>query len=156
MFDYYNDKLGKRCLKLAQNCKSDIGFGAVLVKNGRVIGEGWNRWATDYDRSKMRYVDYAIHAEQACILNAMDKGFKPSGGQVYVLGIALKGKNKGKLTTREEKVFICKKCPHTLETFGVTVNIPHVSGWMNMTPDEAMITGKKFFGQGFWNNFVTA
>ena len=86
---------------------------------------------------------------------AMDKWFKVSGGQVYVLGMALKGKNKGKLTTREERVFICKKCPHTLKTFDVTVNIPHVSGWMNMTPDEAMITGKQFFGQGFWNNFVT-
>lgn len=154
-YNYEQDKYGKLCLSLAEQCKTDIGFGAVLVKNNKIIGQGRNRLASKEDRGIVPCVDYAIHAEQSAILDAINKGYNVTNGQIFVLGKCLSGKNKGKLTTRTERVFVCSKCPHALLKFNVSVNIPHITGWMNIPPMEALEIGKKIANKGYWKDFVS-
>lgn len=155
-YDYKKDPIGSECLELASLCRSDIGFGAVLVKAGQIIGMGYNRRSTLLDRLLLTHVDYATHAEQAAIINAIVNNNDPHGAALYVLGVVLHGRNRGKLTVRGDRVFVCTKCPHTFERFDITVHIPHVGGWMRMDAHEAMLTGKLLHGHGYWKNFVEA
>jgi hypothetical protein len=99
-------------------------------------------------------VDYAIHAEQAAILDAIDNGYNPKNGTIYVLGFANSGPNKGKLTTRTQKIFVCRKCPHALKLYNINVCIPHIKGWTKLTPEQATQTGDKYSKNGYWKNFV--
>lgn len=100
------------------------------------------------------FVDYATHAEQAAILNALRQGFDPTGGTIYVLGFARTGPYAGKLTTRRTKVFICKKCPRAMARFNIKVCIPHIDGWAKLTADEATDTANKYCGKGYWDKFI--
>jgi hypothetical protein len=99
-------------------------------------------------------VDYCIHAEQDAILNAIRLGNNPENGTVYVLGFANAGPEKGKLTTRDKKVFVCKKCPHTLQQYNVSVCIPHIYGWCELTSKQAMYTGLLLAKDGYWKKFT--
>jgi hypothetical protein len=155
MYDYENDKYGKECLKQAILCKTDVGFGAVLVKNNKIIGIGRNRHVTAEERKIIPYTDYAIHAEQSAILDALNNDENPDGGEVYVLGLCLHGKNKGTLTTRTERIFVCHKCPHAFIKYNVSVNIPYINGWMNIPAKEALEIGKRVSQKGYWKDFVT-
>lgn len=147
---YEEDRFGKECLKLAQNCKSPVKFGAVLVKNGRILGRGWNRLSTKLERSQMSHVDYCIHAEQAAILDANSRHKNLCGGTIFVLGM-----NKNRiLTTRTERVFVCRKCPVAFKNFELSVHIPHIRGWHEMSAEEAMKTGRELWGNGYWNKFA--
>jgi hypothetical protein len=161
MYDYLNDEYGKICLDMTRQCKTDVGFGAVLVKNYKIlgfksiIGIGRNRLSNLTDRYYIPRVDYAIHAEQASIMDALMHGLDPTNGEVYVLGMCLSGKNKGKLTTRTEDVFICSKCPHVFIKYNIKVFIPHVEGWHSIEPEKALEIGKKLANKGYWKEFVT-
>lgn len=154
MYDYINDKYGKICLEWARQCKTKIGFGAVLVKNNIIIGQGRNRHSTPNDRFLIPGIDYASHAEQSCILDALRHGYDVTKGTVYVLGLCLSGKNKGTLTTRTEHVFICSKCPRTFIKFNVSVCIPHINGWSLLEAKEAMEIGTKLANKGYWGKFA--
>jgi|SRR3972149_5909418 len=153
-FDYRDDSMGRTCLELAQKSRSKIGFGAVLVKNGQIIGRGHNRLATPWERRRLSHVDYAIHAEQACIIDALNHRRNVSGSEVYVVGMVLTGRNKGTLTVRSEKGYGCLKCPHTLERYDISINIPYVGGWVKLSPQEAHATAKWFRGTGRWYSLV--
>ena len=152
-FDYRANDFGRACLAEATKSKSTIGFGAVLVKDGKIIGRGWNRHSVPKERRLLSHVDYAIHAEQACIADALLQNIDISDSAIYVLGIVLTGSRKDELTTRSHKVFICKKCPPTLLRFDIPVHIPHMNGWVLLTPQQAERTAKKMCGNGYWKKF---
>lgn len=152
-YNYLNDPYGIICLEQAQQGRTNVGFGAVCVVGGVVAGVGRNRRATADDRARLTHVDYAIHGEQAAILDAIDNGYDVTGADVYVLGQVLSGKNKGALTTRTVAQFGCKKCPHTFVRYGITIHVPHVDGWLALSPEDAMRTGKEFSGDYKWLRF---
>ena len=155
MYNYYNDEYAQICLGYATLCKTDVGFGAVLVsKDGEIIGSGRNRLATKEDRDLIPRVDYCIHAEQDAIACALRTGQDVNNASVYVLGKCLSGKNKGKLTIRTEDVFICSKCPHVLIKYNIKVFIPHVDGWHSIEPHMALKIGKNLANKGYWKEFV--
>lgn len=156
-FDYENDSFGKLCLELAEKSKGALGFGALLVKDGKILGRGWNHRPEPKERGIVTHVDYAIHAEQAAYVDARLQGIsadKLIGSTIYVLGKALKGKNRGKLTIGDRKVFICKKCPvSVLIPHNISVHIPHYEGWCRLSPEEALQTTKEC-GEGYWKKFI--
>ena len=160
MFDYENDTYGKECLIEAEKSKGRIGFGALLVKNNDVLGRGWNHRPRPEERGIITHVDYAIHAEQAAFVDAVLKGMRKKeleGSQIYVLGRVLQGPKRGKLTTRRGKAFICKKCPRSVFVpFKISVWIPHTTGWLLLSPEEAIKTAGNVCGNGYWNNFLVA
>lgn len=127
----------------------------VYLKDGHYLGGvGRNRLATNFDRKMIPHTDYAIHAEQSSILDAMLHGYDVEGGQVSVLGLCLHGSSKGKLTTRTERIFVCRKCPHVFMKYNISVNIPFVTGWMNIPAEEAMTIGRMVADKGYWKDFV--
>lgn len=155
-YNYKKDTYGQICLAMAVKCNTDVGFGAVFVKNNEVQGIGRNRRATDRDRKLIPHTDYAIHAEQDAILNALDSGYSIEDGEIYVLGKCLSGKNKGMLTTRTERIFVCRKCPHVFLKYNISVNIPYITGWMNIPARESLEIGSKVAQRGYWGSFVSA
>jgi hypothetical protein len=158
VFNYENDAFGRACLLEAAKSKSTIGFGALLVKHGRIIGRGWNHRPRRSERGIISHVDYAIHAEQAAFVDAWWNGFRMNGllgAEIYVLGVVLLGPERGKLTTRRRKEFICKKCPSSVFIpFRISVWIPHVSGWVFLSPEEALETSRRVCGNGYWDSFA--
>ena len=157
MKDYTKDKYGKACLEEAEKCKVKLGFGAILVKDEKIIGRGRNRLSTLVERKLIPNVDYAIHAEQAAIYDALSKKYDLEGSEVYVLGKVLRGKEKGKLTTRNgdrrRVPFICMKCPTVLKKYNISVNVPHVNGWTKLSPETAERRARKICGNGYWKKF---
>jgi hypothetical protein len=150
---YHLDWIGEACLKEAHRCKSEMRFGAVLVKRHRILGRGWNRRSTAEERAALSHVDYAIHAEQACVLDALSHGEVVEGGVVYVLGYSHHPKTRGWLTTRVSPAFSCTKCPHTLKRYDLTVAVgAEEGGWFFLDAEEAMASAKKHIGH--WKNFT--
>jgi len=160
-FDYYADRYARACLKEAAKSKAEVNFGAVLVCRGKIMGRGRNRRANNVDRRLLSYVDCAIHAEQACVIDAIRQGWTKKElivlpCRIYVLGFDNVGRHQGKLTTRKRKEFICKKCPPSvLLRFNIPVYIPHIDGWLRMSPEEAMQTGRESANKGRWKQFIT-
>lgn len=156
VYNYYTDKIGKECLFLAHKSKGKVGFGAILIKNRKIIGRGWNHQPQPEERGFLTHVDYAIHAEQSCVVDALRQGIEIKGSEIYVLGLVLRGSEKGKLTVRKQKVFICKKCSiSVLIKFDIPVNIPHVTGWIKLSPQVALKTSEELCGDGYWNRFAS-
>jgi tRNA(Arg) A34 adenosine deaminase TadA len=153
MFDFYDDKFGKRCINLTYDGGADVVFGALFVKNNRVYGKGRNRLAVDSDRLfGIPHIDYCVHAEQAATIEAMKKGIHPQGGEIYVIGRSRKNND---LTIRNgEPCFVCKRCSKMLKQWNIPVNIPHHTGWYKMTPEHAILSAEKYHNNGFWAKFA--
>lgn len=154
-FDYRKDVFGRACLHEAIKSKGNIGFGAILLKDGEIIGRGWNRRSIKRERKLLSHVDYGIHAEQACVVDALRRGVDIRHSIIYVLGIALRGPHRGKLTTRRKRVLVCKKCPPSiLLRFNISVMIPHISGWVELSPENALQTAEELCGDSYWKKFL--
>lgn len=149
MKNYLKDRFGKVCLQLAHNSKGEMKFGSVLVKDGEIIGQGWNKRSVPEERARLTHVDYAIHAEQGAIYDALISGYDPTGSKLYVLGYS---KSIEHLSVRTGKYFTCRKCPHAFKRFDINVYIPTPTKWVKLTPDEALTSAKEHMGH--WQNFI--
>jgi hypothetical protein len=150
--DYASDPIGARCLELARESKAQVGFGAVVVRNGKIVGQGRNRRSEPGENARLGGdVDYAAHAEQAALLSALDGLKSLEGCEVFVLGEVRRGTDAGKLSVRKsdrERFFTCLRCARSLARFGVPVNIPLPSGWHRLTPELALETANTFRAAG--------
>lgn len=154
MYDYARDRFGKACIGEAKLSKSNIGFGAVLVKNNRIIGRGRNTLPTKQERTVLNYIDYAIHAEQQCVVDALLKGKNISGAEIYVVGVIMRGPKKG--TIAFQSSFVCRNCPPSvLLRFKLSVHIPTSHGWKKVSPATAAKSSKKFHGTGHWKRIAS-
>ena len=147
--DYKKDTYGKECLNLAAMSKSNMKFGAIVVRDAQIIGKGWNRLATKEDRGIIPHVDYCIHSEQAAILDAILRDEPLINAKVYVLGY---GARNGILSTREGKYFTCKRCSKSLVKFDLPVMIPTPTGWVELSPEEATESAK--YHKGYWQEHI--
>lgn len=153
--DYSQDPIGAACLELARQSKAQTGFGALVVKDGQVVGSGRNRRSQPGENERLGGdVDYAAHAEQAALLDALGNlgGLgNLDGCEVYVLGEVRRGADAGKLSVRlteQERFFTCLRCARSLARFGVSVNIPLPSGWHRLSAEEAVETATSFRAAG--------
>lgn len=149
MKNYLKDRFGKICLELAHNSKGEMRFGSVLVKEDVIIGKGWNKRSTGEERAALTHVDYAIHAEQGAVYDALVNGFDVTGAVCYVLGYS---KSLDNLSVRDGKYFTCRKCPHTLIKYNIPVFIPTGKTWAKLSPMEALESAKEHMGH--WTKFV--
>ena len=146
---YSQDPIGARCLELAKLSKAKVGFGAVLLNNNDiVVGEGRNRRSRIGENDILGGgVDYAVHAEQAALLDAIEKEANVIGGKLYVIGVVLRGPQKGLVSVRpsaKDKYFSCVRCAKTLNRFNVSVCIPLPNGWHQLSPANTLRSAQKF------------
>jgi len=146
----------EKCWVFAKNSKGEIRFGAFLEKYGRIIGFGWNRQSTPKDRNLSlkifgQKVDYCIHAEEMALINAVLKKINPNGSVLYVAGFL-----KDESPIRKKKAFfICPRCAkRVLLPFNISVRVPTLSGWQELSPEEAYQISLKFQNSGFWQKIA--
>lgn len=151
--DYLRDEIGKICLHLARQSKAKAGFGAVLFNaNGKVMGRGRNRRSRTGEYELLGGgVDYAVHAEQAAVINALQNGFEVAGAKLYVIGRVMRGEKKGFLSVRpsaKDKYFSCVRCAKMMEEFSINVFIPMPDGWQKLSPQGALATAQELREKG--------
>lgn len=74
---------------------TDWRIGAIIVKHGKVIGKGYNRYSGDVERISVRFnIDnmWSLHAEMAAVLNALENGHSTEGAIMYVAGKKYNGR----------------------------------------------------------------
>lgn len=145
----------EKCLTIAKQSKADIRFGAFVEKNGQIIGSGYNHIPTQKERNIAPRVlgqklDYCIHAEEAALMAAVEKVKDLSGAVLYVLGF----QNNAPII-RNKPFFTCKRCAErVLLRYDLPVRVCTMSGWKELTPQEAHAISLKFKNKGFWQNIA--
>lgn len=106
-------------------------IGAILVKNGIIISEGYNGFARGVSDLEERYLDrktkwnYVVHGECNSILNAARNGISTINSILYTNGIPCKECGKTIIQAGIVEVIIHKQWPEILsedwkESVGIT------------------------------------
>ncbi|HEX6891927.1 MAG TPA: nucleoside deaminase [Chryseolinea sp.] len=125
----------KRALELSQLAITDghgDPFGSVLVKDGKIIGEGWNRTRLLKDPS--------AHAEIEAIRDASKQMDKPElrGSVIYASAQPCPMCLSLIYLTGIEKVYYC--IPHAkVEKFNKDLSVEHVFGELSRSQSERSI-----------------
>jgi len=121
------NKYLRRCEELLQksNCKL-IHFGAILVKDNKIIGEGYN-YSLDPEKcclkdlienkevGKNPGICNAIHSEWMTIIDAFKRGYDPVNSTIYIVGKY----PDGTIFKTGEKLFACTICSRLLKYCGI-------------------------------------
>lgn len=133
--DIIQDEYYRRCLENAIKSKSDSErYGAILVKDGKILGEGYNRAIshTYFKLDRILKQGYANHAEVEAMNNALEKEYDITDSDIYVAGYFPK---TGILFFKEE--FTCKLCLPYFKKFQIrNIFVPLPSGWKKRTEEE--------------------
>ncbi len=136
------DEYFQRCLTLAFNSKGDERYGSILVKNEKIMGEGFNR-ATVHKKFKLERKirqGYCNHAEVEALLDSLKKQYDVFLGDIYCAGYF---KKEDKIFFQNE--YTCTICPPHLETYGIkNIFLPTPEGWVKRPLDKAKEESKKF------------
>jgi len=127
-----NDFFYKKCISNAKQSKSKSErYGAIVVKNGEILGEGFNR-AIVHPKFKLdRFLKqgYANHAEVEALNDAITKGYDVSDSDIYVAGYFTKTK-----TLFFKQQFTCKLCIPYFKKFNIkNIYVPLPDKWNKRT-----------------------
>jgi len=138
--DIFNDYLYRECIKLAMNSKGDmIRFGSLLLKEGKIIGKGWNRRA---DKRFPINMGYANHAEIMAMNDALIKGFDIKDCEIYVGGYFPSDNTQ---YIPKKTYFTCTKCPIYFAKYGIRKIFVHSDkGWKGLFLAHAVYTARNF------------
>lgn len=147
-----NQELINYCRTLAINnspCKK-MKVGAVVLKDGTIVSRGWNY---PYDGKKCEpclregvpsgtrlEMCRGVHAEQACILYALENKIDLKGGLMYVGAV----RPNGEPLVKAIKEFSCTFCSRLLSQLDLIGVAEHtMRGVEILTMDEVMETSYK-------------
>lgn len=148
-FSLAEDAVVYRGWQLAQNSGSERArFGALVVdREGRIIGEGWNRTSTKAER-KLIGVGFIIHAEQVAIAQAARESRKAlEGARLYVIGIS---KDAALFAQKLDPSIACQICARTLEKFRVSVMSSSKEGFRELGWDKLVAAAKANAAGKWW------
>ena len=130
--EIFQDSIYQLCIHIASSSKSRVmKFGAVLTKDGVIIGSGTNRHIKKDDIIK---TGYANHAEISAINDALLSKESLIGTILYVAGYF----PDGRLYIPNMRVYTCKSCVRRLMQYGIgSVAIPNRKGWAYIRLEEA-------------------
>ncbi|MDX1607776.1 MAG: hypothetical protein R3251_01000 [Candidatus Spechtbacterales bacterium] len=151
--NYLEDPVAVKCIDWALKSKAKVGFGAVLLdEEGKILGEGRNRRSIHGENDLLGGgVDYAVHAEQASVLEAIRRGHILPGSLLHVIGVIMKGPQKGFWSMRpseENNYFSCIRCAKMFVRLGINVAIPLPSGWHVLSAEHALESARELKRSG--------
>ena len=140
------------CIRLAKSKgkvkdkKNDIQrYGALVVKNGEIIGRGYNRATAGKGFKLPRVVSQGAfnHAEVEALNDALMHDHDVDGADIYVAGY---------FTDTQliyfKKEFTCLKCIPHLRRYGIrNIYVPTPDGWVRRPIEEAYEDGLLFKGK---------
>ena len=133
------DSIFWECIQLAQNSKgAHQRYGSVIVKDGKIVGRGYNRAIAHPSFGKLVrpiYQGYSNHAEVEAICDALMNGANIADSSLYVAGYFPK---LGDLLILKRRFdFICDRCPPIIRRYPIlTVNLPTSMGWISQRNDQ--------------------
>lgn len=137
------DEFYRKCINLATHSKGNERYGAILVLDNKIIGEGYNRAIVHpalkrLDR-KIRQ-GMANHAEIEALNDALSKENKTENSEIYVAGYF---PSSERLFFKTD--YTCVKCIPHLITCGIqSISVPTPEGWRKKNVEEAYEEAKKF------------
>ncbi|HLE48779.1 MAG TPA: hypothetical protein VI819_01990 [Patescibacteria group bacterium] len=141
--DILKDEKYLQCIKLARQSKGVERYGSILINDGIVVGEGFNRAIAHLSIGKLvRPVrqGMANHAEIEAINNALLKNNAINRSQLYVAGFFPKS---GMLFFKE--VYTCVRCIPHMKNYGIKeIFVPTMNGWIGKAIDLASNEAKAF------------
>ncbi len=147
LFSISYDSLYKECIALATNSHSvEMRFGAIILKDDKIIGEGWNKLVNQKKTGKLPIVmGYANHAEVSAMNDALLNGFDLKDAEIYVAGYFPQDKT---LYIPDNAYFTCTHCPVYFEKYGIKeVSVPLRNGWTGMSIEDAKESSRTFYGK---------
>jgi deoxycytidylate deaminase len=140
------DPLYVGCITLAGQTKNDHRcseqYGSLLVKDGKVLGGGWNKCITHPQFRLERKIrqGWINHAEVEALNDVLDEKRNPRGATVYVAGFFC---STGRLFLHRE--YTCIRCISPLVEHGIeSICIPAPEGWVTKPIAEALTDARLF------------
>jgi hypothetical protein len=131
-----------RCISLALRSKGEERFGCLAVKNGEVIGEGFNRAIATpaFKLDRIIRQGYANHAEIEAMNDALSKGYDIRGCELFTAGYF---PDLGRLEFTDQ--YNCMKCIPYMERYGIAgLNDPMPNGWVKKSLGLALAQAKVY------------
>jgi hypothetical protein len=130
-------------MQLALKSKSKTQrYGSLLLKDGVIIGRGYNHRNNGIELIDMRKGNLGNHAEVHALDDALRGGFDVRGSTLYAAGYF---PNTGLLFIREELSYSCEECPVYLQDYGVVeIRVPLLTGWGELRIYDALSYARKF------------
>lgn len=151
-----NNDFYVECIRLAELSKgTDQRYGSLLVKDGEIIGRGYNRAIAHPSFPKLKriiYQGYSNHAEIEALNDALMKRRGVKNSEIFVGGFF--PKEKGLLFLHNE--FTCMRCIPILASYNVSkINVPTPKGWVSKNMDEALEEAAEYLGGTYKNRVVS-
>jgi hypothetical protein len=138
-----NDDRYLQCMRFAAQSKGTERYGAIIIKDGRVLGGGFNR-AIGHPAFRLERPirqGMANHAEIEAICDVLINA--PSdleGADVFVAGYF---PQLGRLFFQDK--YTCVRCPPHMQMQGLrSINLPLPSGWIKKSLGDALSEAREF------------
>lgn len=143
----WDDELYIHCISLARLSKGNERFGSLLVKDGEIIGQGFNRAVVHKQAGinlpRIIRQGYANHAEIESLNQSLENGHDVSGADIHCAGYF---PETGQLFFHDN--YTCVRCPPHMQEYGIkNIVIPKFTQW-NYRPMEVAIEEAKRFTNG--------
>ena len=152
-----SDPFYKKCIEIAKLSKgASQRYGSLLVRDGVVIGEGYNRSIAHRSFGRLERIvrqGYCNHAEIEALNDALMNDYDVTDSEIYVGGYF--PERSGLLFLKRE--YTCTKCPPILKRWGIfRINVPTPQGWLPKNIEEAMAEAKTYKDGGIYRNRLSA
>ena len=139
-----NDELYLECIHLAMQSKGkEERYGSIVVKEGEVIGKGWNRAVSHPSfRQKLQRVirqGWVNHAEIEAMNDALEHD-SIEDADIYVAGYF---PQNGQLFFKRD--YTCVRCPPHMKEYGIrNVYVPIPEEWLQKSISDAETEARKY------------
>ena len=134
------DPLWQRCINLALRSGSENQrYGALVVRNGKIIGQGWNRLLKKGEPFPFK-TTFFLHAERAAIGDAMFAQTPDTicGAVVYVAGFLVKERHPLVRRAAMINMGTCVQCARLYANHNLSVAFMSETGWIHLSGPKAL------------------
>jgi deoxycytidylate deaminase len=139
----FKDIFYLECIRLAQQSKGNERYGSILVKDGEIIGKGFNRAIAHSSFGKLERKikqGMANHAEIEALNDSLDNSKNVDGSDLYVAGYFPENNQ-----LFFKKYYTCVKCLSHFKNYKIaSIYVPTPEGWIKKDLEEATEEAQEF------------